>query len=147
MEPSHTLDDHIRLLQRKGYTEKGLDMPVPVGKIAETLREAYLDVAAEAAKTGNTMAFTMTLPARFDAKQDPVEFRMNFRYYPAEDKLQITAVSARMGHVRKLALLGASEKIDHAQLIYHDLCNKRTQKALEILSSRKIKPIKLFKHL
>lgn len=147
MEPTRTLDEHLSLLQRLGYTEKVLHMQQPNGKIADTLREAYLDVMNQAARTGNMVAFTMVLPAQFDSGRDKVEFRLNFRYHPDQHHLQITAMSARMGPVRQLFITGASNNIAHANSVYQLLCNKRTQQALKILSSRKINPIKSLKHI
>jgi len=142
-----SLDDHIRLLKRKGYTEAGLDLGSPSGMIAKVLRDVYRKVSLDVQGSQKPESFVLIIPARFDKRLDDVEFRINYRYNPGNGLLRISSMAADMGEIKKLMLVTQNGQIDHAQQVYQDLSSQRAKKVLQQLANRKVNPIVKKNHL
>jgi len=137
-----SIEQHIALLDNKGYTEATLKNGYATGTIKHLLTDAHKHYSMLASLTGNEENFTLVLPGKFDNSKDQVEFRINYRLDPSQDKMRITAMSARMNEFRQLQIIGSRGEIQDAQTTYQQLSDKRTQKVINLLAARKVNPIK-----
>ena len=142
-----SLEDHIALLQAKGYTETALNLSYAPNTIKDLLTTAFSEYSRFVDFTGKAESFVLVLPGRFDNDQDLVKYRMMYRLDPREEGMHLFAMAAQMDELRKLDIIGPRGEIDPAEIVYQRLVNTRTQKVVDWLSHRTVKPLLKTRHL
>lgn len=142
-----SLDQHIALLQHKGYTESALNLSYAPDTIKDLLATAYSEYSRLIELTGRPEHFVLVLPGRFDKAQDLVEYRMMYRLDPREEGMHLFAMAAQMDELRKLHIIGPRGEIDAAADMYQRLVNTRTRKVVDWLTTRNVKPLTKSRHL
>ena len=123
----------LDLLEKKGLTEKGLDLDWKPGTIAADVKEQFDLLKKSATTTKPLNMLVAEIPGLFDKGKDQVDFTLTFKYDAQTDKTSLRSVRATMGNdAKKLYLVGNPNKMYSITEMYRQLNQQRSTKALAV---------------
>src|ERR1700722_9646559 len=95
--PYKTLDDHIQLLEEKGYLDAAFGTPAQIGSWLHDFRELFNKAQYDGIGSGRVQPFTKETVGKFHDQIDKVFFELRYQFNPRSDILSLKTVYTRMG--------------------------------------------------
>ncbi|HVU97739.1 MAG TPA: hypothetical protein VHE34_21090 [Puia sp.] len=128
-----TLDQHIALLQDKGYLEANFKTATQVGYWLKELQEQFDQSYQQAHLAGEATRFIATISGRFNADLDLLHCSFRYRYDPQSDALSLTSLYTKLYQFKRPYYLDKQMDLPSAQDVYDRLAVALAKKEHEPL--------------
>lgn len=122
------IEQHIYLLNAKGYHEKALNSLERQGTLATQLEKAFEKAVADACGPGDLQSFYLIITGFFNNLNDQVHFKLHYQYHPKYEQLYLKTLVVRMFQMQKILFLQRSRNLPAALKVYELLDQERTNK-------------------
>ena len=119
-----TIEDHIALLEEKGYLGPAFGEPSKIGSWLQEFRERFEQARLNAMTSRQKQTFSQPAVGRFDDQLEQVFFNFRFQFHPFKDTLTLRTLQARLGKVPWTYFLNGRHDLPRSMEVYEKLCRR-----------------------
>ncbi|MGF6848280.1 hypothetical protein QFZ51_003515 [Chitinophaga sp. W3I9] len=118
---NHLIQEHILLLQLKGYDERTLDSPEVEGTLFKHLEIEITKAINSTIENYNSTTFILKATGRFSNFPDPIDIHLTYKYEPDKIAISIEQIQLRSNYTKAEIRLSNSYALPHSYEIVRAL--------------------------